>query len=570
LVFLMASQDCGFACVTPLCAGLLIRKAELMSDRGTPQLAVTDLDVYYGAVQVLFGVSIEVQRGDIVALLGTNGAGKSTLLKAIAGVVGCVSGSVVYEGRDLTKVAAHEIALGGVSMMPGGAAVFPTLTIAENLRVASWPLRSDRVAQRDAIASALSAFPVLEDRRAEQAASLSGGQQQMLGLAMNLLANPGLLMIDELSLGLAPVVVEHLAALVRTVANRGTTVIIVEQSVNLALTLAEKAYFIEKGEIRFSGPTKDLLERPDVLHSVFLGDALGAATSQPRPIVTRRVSPPASVTTRALEVNAVTCEFGGVRALDAVDLVVGEEEIVGLLGPNGAGKTTLMDVISGFTPITAGRVALYGDEITALAPHQRARRGIGRSFQDAALFGSMTVWETVLCSLDRFTRVRDAVSPSLRLPASQRAEARLSARARELLAVFGIESLSTRYVAELSTGTRRIVDLACAVGFSPRVLLLDEPSSGIAQRETEALGPLIHRVRDELGCAVLVIEHDMPLLIGVADRLVALDCGTVVTSGPADEVMNHPTVVSAYLGAELSSERGAERASIARSGPQAK
>jgi branched-chain amino acid transport system ATP-binding protein len=271
-----------------------------------------------------------------------------------------------------------------------------------------------------------------------------------------------------------------------------------------------------------------------------------------------------------LEVNAVTCEFGGVRALDAVDLVVGEEEIVGLLGPNGAGKTTLMDVISGFTPITAGRVALYGDEITALAPHQRARRGIGRSFQDAALFGSMTVWETVLCSLDRFTRVRDAVSPSLRLPASQRAEARLSARARELLAVFGIESLSTRYVAELSTGTRRIVDLACAVGFSPRVLLLDEPSSGIAQRETEALGPLIHRVRDELGCAVLVIEHDMPLLIGVADRLVALDCGTVVTSGPADEVMNHPTVVSAYLGAELSSERGAERASIARSGPQAK
>jgi branched-chain amino acid transport system ATP-binding protein len=541
-----------------------------MSDRGTPQLAVTDLDVYYGAVQVLFGVSIEVQRGDIVALLGTNGAGKSTLLKAIAGVVGCVSGSVVYEGRDLTKVAAHEIALGGVSMMPGGAAVFPTLTIAENLRVASWPLRSDRVAQRDAIASALSAFPVLEDRRAEQAASLSGGQQQMLGLAMNLLANPGLLMIDELSLGLAPVVVEHLAALVRTVANRGTTVIIVEQSVNLALTLAEKAYFIEKGEIRFSGPTKDLLERPDVLHSVFLGDALGAATSQPRPIVTRRVSPPASVTTRALEVNAVTCEFGGVRALDAVDLVVGEEEIVGLLGPNGAGKTTLMDVISGFTPITAGRVALYGDEITALAPHQRARRGIGRSFQDAALFGSMTVWETVLCSLDRFTRVRDAVSPALRLPASQRAEARLSARARELLAVFGIESLSTRYVAELSTGTRRIVDLACAVGFSPRVLLLDEPSSGIAQRETEALGPLIHRVRDELGCAVLVIEHDMPLLIGVADRLVALDCGTVVTSGPADEVMNHPTVVSAYLGAELSSERGAERASIARSGPQAK
>ena len=425
------------------------------------------------------------------------------------------------------------------------------------------------------VAQALASFPALAERLDEPAGNLSGGQQQMLGLAMNLIAAPSLLLIDELSLGLAPVVVERLVELVREVAAEGTTVILLEQSVNVALTLADRAYFLEKGQVRFSGPTADLLDRPDLLRSVFLGRAVEAATSvTPAPPATGAARTAAAADGAAargtaaaipvaLEAVGVTCTFGGVRAVDSVDLRVARGEIVGLIGPNGAGKTTLLDALCGYVSIDRGEVCLEGRTITAMSPDARARRGLGRSFQDAALFGSLTVGEALAASLHRHVAVHDVFNPILRMPVSVAAEAWVRSRVDELLDLFALDALADLRVGELSTGSRRIVDLAASVALSPSVLLLDEPSSGIAQREAEALGPLIRRIRDQLGCAVVVVEHDMPLLVGIADRLVAMESGAVVTTGVAAEVLAHPRVVEAYLGAtreiiERSGDRGTE------------
>src|SRR5205814_2364138 len=242
----------------------------------------------------------------------------------------------------------------------------------------------------------------------------------------------------------------------------------------------------------------------------------------------------------------------GIRAVDDVDLVVEEGRILGLLGPNGAGKTTLLDCVSGFLPVDAGRVLLQGEEVTEWAPFRRARAGLGRSFQDARLYPSLTVQETITVALERHLESRDLVAAALRLPASYESELAAAARVDELITLMGLGAFREKLVSELSTGSRRIVDLACILAQDPAVLLLDEPSSGIAQKETEALGPLLLRVRERTGCSILVIEHDMPLLSSICDTMVALELGGVIAEGTPQEVLEHPQVIESYLGTDES------------------
>jgi ABC-type branched-subunit amino acid transport system ATPase component len=371
--------------------------------------------------------------------------------------------------------------------------------------------------------------------------------------------------------------VEQLLPMIAAIRDQGTTVIIVEQSVNLALTIAETAYFMEKGEIRFHGPTAELLDRPDILRSVFLegsGAAAGAAAAPAATApVTRRPAARAPAAMQAgepavaaLEVMDLSVRFGGIQAVDGVSLRAAPGEIVGIIGPNGAGKTTLFDLMSGFTRADSGRVVLGGRELTGRGPDQRARLGLGRSFQDARLFPALTVEETVAVAMDRWVAVKDPLNPALHLPAAFDSEQAVRQRADELIEMLSLGAFRTKFVHELSTGSRRVVDLACVLAQRPSVVLLDEPSSGIAQRESEALAPLLLRLRDELGTALLVIEHDMPLVCAVADRLVALDQGVLIADGPPQEVLHDPVVVSSYLGdsAAAIARSGARPASAAR------
>src|SRR3954470_12275454 len=239
----------------------------------TPLLSCRGIDMSYGPVQILFDVDFDVAEGEMVALLGTNGAGKSTLLKGICGLVRPTKGTVTFKGENITKTPADVTARKGISLMPGGKGVFPTLSVDENLKLATW-LISD---EQDRIAAArgevLELFPVLDQRRGQMAGDLSGGEQQMLALGMALMTRPELVMIDELSLGLAPTIVGQLLDVVREIHRRGSTIVIVEQSVNVALQLAERAVFMEKGEVRFEGPASELLERPDILRAVFISGA---------------------------------------------------------------------------------------------------------------------------------------------------------------------------------------------------------------------------------------------------------------------------------------------------------
>ncbi|HEX4902999.1 MAG TPA: ATP-binding cassette domain-containing protein, partial [Acidimicrobiales bacterium] len=310
-------------------------------------LRCSGIDVSYGPVQILFGVDLEVKRGEVVALLGTNGAGKSTLLKAISGLKAPKSGTVELMGEDVTGLTADVVTRKGAALMPGGKGIFPTLTVAENLRLATWLIKDDKARVEEAKAEVLELFPILRERSSQLAGDLSGGEQQMLALGGALMTRPELLMIDELSLGLAPTIVARLLEVVDEIHRRGTTIIVVEQSVNVALNLAERAVFMEKGEFRFTGPTRELLDRPDILRSVFIAGSKAHEddrAAEPR-LRKRTIAEDAKP---VLQCRGVTKRFGGITAVDQVDLEVRDGEIIGLIGHNGAGKTTLMDCISGF------------------------------------------------------------------------------------------------------------------------------------------------------------------------------------------------------------------------------
>jgi ABC-type branched-subunit amino acid transport system ATPase component/predicted MFS family arabinose efflux permease len=234
-----------------------------------PVMQVRNLDFSYGKVQVLFDVAFEVHKGEVLALLGTNGAGKSTILRVVSGLGVADRGVVRLNGRTITYADPELRAKVGVVQLAGGKAVFGPLTVRENLEMACF--RYDRSEVPARIERVLDTFPVLRERLKEPAADLSGGQQQMLALAMALVHDPEILMIDELSLGLAPTVVQELLGVVERLRDQGLTMIIVEQSLNVALAIADRAIFLEKGQVRFEGSAADLLARDDLARAVFLG-----------------------------------------------------------------------------------------------------------------------------------------------------------------------------------------------------------------------------------------------------------------------------------------------------------
>ncbi|HEU5149273.1 MAG TPA: ATP-binding protein [Iamia sp.] len=240
-----------------------------------PALQVSGIDFSYGPVQVLFDVGFEVRRGEVLALLGTNGAGKSTLLDVVTGLQTPSRGVVRHQGRTITFTSPEQRAKLGIHSLAGGRATFPALSVADNLEVAGILLRHDRVLAAERRERVLDLFPDVRARLDQRAGSLSGGQQQQLGLAMTLLHEPDVLIIDELSLGLSPTMVADLLAVVDRLRAAGQTMVIVEQSLNVALAVSDRAVFLEKGQVRFEGPSAELAERDDLARAVFLGAEAG-------------------------------------------------------------------------------------------------------------------------------------------------------------------------------------------------------------------------------------------------------------------------------------------------------
>jgi ABC-type branched-subunit amino acid transport system ATPase component len=249
-----------------------------------------------------------------------------------------------------------------------------------------------------------------------------------------------------------------------------------------------------------------------------------------------------------LAVDGLTVHFGGVHALNGVTFKAEPGDIVGLIGANGSGKTTTLDVVSGLVAPQGGTVRLDGIDLGEYLPEERLGVGMVRSFQDCRLFPELTVLDVLLLSEDARSEVA-VLSTTLRLPWARRAERRKQEAVDQVIAAFGLERFRHHRTAELSTGTRRVVDLASIVLARPRLLLLDEPTAGIAQREAEAFVPLLRRLHQIADCTIVLVEHDVPLVFELCTSVVVMELGRVVAAGPPDEVRADPKALAAYLGA---------------------
>ncbi|MCU1463665.1 MAG: hypothetical protein JWO37_3740 [Acidimicrobiales bacterium] len=280
------------------------------------------------------------------------------------------------------------------------------------------------------------------------------------------------------------------------------------------------------------------------------------AEGAPRPRLRARATgngnlsePPVTLAGLALEARDVVVQYGGNRAVDGVCVHANVGEVVALVGPNGAGKTTLFDVLSGQLRPDGGMVLLDGRDITHLRPHERALLGLGRTFQQARLFGDLTLVDALKVALEREDPA-EVVPSLLGLPPARASERHKDLRAHELVDLLGLGPWAGRPVSELSTGTRRVAELGCMVALGARVLLLDEPMAGIAQREVEAFAPVLGEIRDHLGATLLLIDHDIPMVTTIADRIYVLATGRVIAEGEPAVVREDPVVVAAYLGTD--------------------
>lgn len=248
-----------------------------------------------------------------------------------------------------------------------------------------------------------------------------------------------------------------------------------------------------------------------------------------------------------LETKDLSITFGGISALDEVSINIEPGEIVGILGPNGAGKTTLFNVISGFLKSDQGKVILDGEEIQNLFPYERVAAGLARTFQHVKLFRNLTVYENLLVAQHRHLS-SGSFAAMLRLPSWRKDEKLAKELVEKMLDTINLRPWKDARPSELSYGTTRFLELASVLSLKPKILLLDEPASGIQQREVEALGPMLKGIRDETGCAIVLIEHDMGLLFSVSERVYALDFGRLIAEGTPDEVANDDRVLESYLG----------------------
>ncbi|HJC91269.1 ABC transporter ATP-binding protein [Mediterraneibacter glycyrrhizinilyticus] len=233
-------------------------------------LEVKDLEVYYGVIQAIKGVSFEVNQGEVIALIGANGAGKTTILHTVTGLLSPKRGQVIFEGKDITRVPAHKIVSMGMAHVPEGRRVFAELSVYENLKMGAYT-RKDRSEIEESLANVYKRFPRLEERKNQMAGTLSGGEQQMLAMGRALMSKPKIILMDEPSMGLSPILVNEIFDIIQAVSESGTTVLLVEQNAKKALSIADRAYVLETGNIVLEGKAKDLLE-DDSIKKAYLGE----------------------------------------------------------------------------------------------------------------------------------------------------------------------------------------------------------------------------------------------------------------------------------------------------------
>jgi ABC-type branched-subunit amino acid transport system ATPase component len=535
---------------------------------GQAVLEVRDLRVTYGVgIAALRDVSLRIERGEIVALLGPNGAGKTTMARAITGMLdvygGAVrSGTIVVNGQQMVRKAAREIVRAGVSQVLEGRQTVAELTVEENLRIGGYSRRGRRH-ESGVFETVLDLFPVLRTRRGDRAGYLSGGEQQMLVIGRAMMQEPAILLLDEPSLGLSPRMAGEINALIRRINERGTSILLIEQNAATALELSTYSYLLESGEIAIEGPSAELA-RQEHIQNAYLGAgrgehsyrrAVGVAEHPPAApnAVANTVANTAPNTAgngtpeQHLTVDGVTLAIGGVTALSDVSFDVRRGEMFAVIGPNGAGKTSLLNSLSGFYRPRSGSIEFDGVPILGASPAAIARMGCARTFQNLALFDHLPVIDNVMVGRERFRRAGALAGALWRGPA--RREERVSRElCSALVDLVGLSAWRDRPAGELSYGLRKRIELARALALEPSLLLLDEPVAGMNFDETAELASYVVRARSEFQLTVILVEHDLHLIMDLADRILVMDFGHVVALDRPEIVRNDPAVIAAYLG----------------------
>jgi ABC-type branched-subunit amino acid transport system ATPase component len=513
-------------------------------------LELRDLGVTYGqGVTALHAVNLGVAPGQVVTVLGANGAGKSSLLRAVSGSLrsqgGSTTGEIAFASRRIDGLAPERIVKAGIAHVPEGRRVFKDFTVEENLRAGAY--LTPRGAARDAAFERVyDTFPDLAGRRTQQAGLLSGGQQQMLAMGRALMSDPRLLLLDEPSLGLAPKLVEQIGVLIGRIREQGAAVLLIEQNSVMSLAVSDTAYLLEIGEVTLSGPAADLAASDEIRERYL--PPVDAVSDGPGAVPPSAVDPRDRADTGAsLVARGVTKNYGGVAALKAVDLDVSAGSIHAIIGPNGAGKSTLVNLLSGVASADEGEILVGGTSIMGLSAHRRAALGMSRTFQNLALAEECSVLDNLLVGRHRLWRggvVRDLIG---------RRGARDEHRAavQEMAEAFGLAELMDRPVGSLAYGDRKRVELARAACARPSVMMLDEPVAGMNHGESDDMRRAISAVHRLFRPTIIVIEHDMPFVMQIAERITVLDFGRVIASGTPEMVRQDPAVIEAYLGGDV-------------------
>ena len=496
-------------------------------------LELSGLRAGYGGSVVLDGVDLTVGEGEVVALLGINGAGKSTTMRVITGLLDPSGGRVVFGGVDITHFPAHKRVAEGVCLSPEGRLVFPHLSVEDNLYLGSFHPRA-RPHRAESLERVYALFPILGERRAQKAGFLSGGEQQMLAMARALMGRPRLLLLDEPSFGLAPLILEVVFNTIGEIARSGISILLVEQNAQAALGVAERGYVLSEGRITLSVSAAELSSSSD-MRTLFLREI--EETTVPAPVSIE--SKPAAVEAGLdpepiLQIRGLHRTFGGLVAINNLALDVKRHQFLGVIGPNGAGKTTLLNLITGYYAPSAGEISLNGQRIDGLKPYDVCVRGVGRTFQLVQCFPEMSVIDNVITGA---LFARDA-----RISLEEARE-----RVRRPLELVGLERKTDVLAGTLALGEQKKLELARALATQPQLLLLDEVMAGSPHEDVVELMAVLRAIH-AAGTTILMIEHLVHVILGLAQHIVVLNFGEKLFEGSPDEVVADPKVIETYFG----------------------